>query len=179
VRSAETARRLEREQGWIIAPAGDGFRRLVASPTPINIVEREQIRRLVAGGTLTIVLGGGGTPIYRDPVKGLEGVDGVIDKDRAAEVLAREIGADALLILTNVDGVYRGYDTPRQELLSRLTVAEAAQLLEAGEFGRGTMAPKIEAAMRFARITGGRAHIARLDRGLEAIRDGAGTTIVA
>jgi carbamate kinase len=175
----QTARTLQSTLGWSIGPAGEGWRRLVPSPVPIGIVEREQIRRLVEGGTIVIALGGGGTPIYRDPAKGLEGVDGVVDKDRAAQVLGRDIGADTLLILTNVDGVYRAFGTPDQQLLRQLRADEAQRMLEAGEFGKGSMAPKIEAALDFVRGSGQRAVIARLDRGLDAVRGDAGTTIVS
>ena len=173
-----TARTLARELGWTIAPADGGWRRLVPSPRPLAIVEREQVRRLVDGGTIVIAAGGGGTPVYRDPVLRLEGVDAVVDKDRAAEVLARDIGADVLLILTNVDGVYRRFGTPEAELLRTVSAGEAARLLAAGEFGAGSMAPKVEAAIAFVRRGGRRAHIARLDQGLAAVRGEAGTTVV-
>jgi carbamate kinase len=109
----------------------------------------------------------------------LEGVDAVIDKDLAAAVLAGEIGADALLILTNVEGAYRGYGTAAQELLRSLTVAEAEALLRAGEFGPGSMGPKVQAAVSFVRSGGRFAHIARLDRGLEAVSGEAGTVLRA
>jgi carbamate kinase len=174
-----TARRLERDLGWAVGRDGDGWRRLVPSPLPTGIVECEQIRRLIDSGTIVIALGGGGTPIRRDPVLGLEGVDAVVDKDRAAQVLGRDIQADTLLILTNVDGVYRGFGTDGQKLLRELRVAEAERMLSAGEFGRGTMEPKVEAALGFVRRGGRRALIARLDRGLEAVRGEAGTAIVA
>jgi carbamate kinase len=172
------ARRLAREHGWDVGRDGDGWRRLVPSPVPVGVVEREQIRRLVEGGTIVIALGGGGTPIFRHPEKGLEGIDAVIDKDRAAQVLGREIGADTLLVLTNVDGVYRAFGTPGQTLLERLPVHDAGQMLAEGELGRGSMAPKVEAAVAFIRSGGQRAVIARLDRGLEAVRGETGTTIV-
>jgi carbamate kinase len=174
----EVAHSLAREHGWSIGRSGNGWRRLVPSPIPTGIVEREQIRRLVEHGDIVIALGGGGTPVYRHPELGLEGVDGVVDKDRAAQVLAGEIAADTFLILTNVDGVYSGFGTPRQQLLQRIDVAGAEQLLAAGELGRGSMAPKVEAALGFVRTTGGRACIARLDRGLDAVQGRSGTTIV-
>src|SRR5690606_35386970 len=105
------------EDGWALTQTGSGWRRVVPSPRPLAIVEAGQIRRLVEDEVIVIAAGGGGTPVYRDPVLRLEGVDAVIDKDRAAEVLAADIGAGALLILTNVDGVYRSFDTPQRELL--------------------------------------------------------------
>lgn len=174
-----TAQTLARETGWTVGPVGDAdWRRLVASPRPLEIVEREQIGRLVDAGTIVIAAGGGGTPVYRDPGLGLEGVDAVVDKDRASHVLARGINAGVLLILTNVDAAYRSYGTPEQERLDVLTPGDAERLLNAGEFGRGSMAPKIEAAVRFVRECGGRAHIARLDQGMDAVEGNAGTMIV-
>jgi carbamate kinase len=141
-------------------------------------VEREQIRRLVDAGTIVIAAGGGGTPVHRDPVLRLEGVDAVVDKDRAAEVLALDIGADTLLILTNVKGAYRRFGTPEQELLRRLRAGEAAALLMAGEFGKGSMGPKVEAAVSFVRSGGRRAHIGLLEDGVAVVRGEAGTTIL-
>lgn len=178
VMAEEEARAVAGELGWTVARGEHGWRRVVPSPRPLAIVEREEVKRLVDGGSIVIAAGGGGTPVYDDPVLGLEGVDAVIDKDRAAAVLARDIGADVLLILTNVDGVYRGYGTAQPMLLRQLTVAEAERLLEEGELGRGSMAPKVEAAVAFVRAGGQRAHIARLDEGLPAVRGEAGTMIV-
>lgn len=174
----ERARRLETEQGWTVAPAGDRWRRMVPSPQPLGIIEAEQIRRLVADDVIVISAGGGGTPVRHDPVLRLEGVDAVIDKDRAAEVLAAEIGAAVLLILTNVDGVYRAFGTAHQELLRELRVDAAQNMLAAGEFGAGSMGPKVEAAIAFIRRGGARAIIGRLDRGLDAVNGSAGTAIV-
>ena len=169
---------LERELGWVVGEVQGGWRRLAPSPRPLAIVEREEIRRLLEAGTIVIAAGGGGTPVYRDPVLGLEGLDGVVDKDRAAEVLARDIGAEVLLILTNVEGVYRGFGRPDAELLRRLTASEAEALLPAGELGKGSMAPKVEAAVSFVRHGGRRAIITRLDLGWPAVRGEAGTEIV-
>jgi carbamate kinase len=171
------ARRLESELGWTVGRTPTGWRRLVASPHPRGIVEADEIRRVWDGGAIVIAAGGGGTPVREDPVLGLEGVDAVIDKDRAAAVLARTVGADVLLILTNVDGVYRGYNAPESELLRRLTADEAERLLGTGELGEGSMQPKVEAAVAFVRGGGRRAHIARLDQGLAAVEGLAGTCI--
>ncbi|MGH7481548.1 MAG: carbamate kinase [Longimicrobiales bacterium] len=175
----EDARKLAEQSAWSIAESGDGWRRIVPSPIPIEIVERAQVQRLVASGTIVIAAGGGGTPVYRDPRLGLEGVNAVIDKDRAAEVLARGIGARTLLILTNVEGVFQDFGTPAQRLLRRLTPDEAETLLRSDALGRGSMAPKLEAALHFVRGGGRRAHIAALKEGLDAVQDRAGTTIVA
>lgn len=172
------AKALAEELGWDVAPAKDGWRRVVPSPRPVGIVERPMIRSLVAEGHLVIAAGGGGTPVYRHPRLGLEGVDAVIDKDRAAAILARDIEAELLVILTDVDAVYRGYGTAAEEALRRLTVSEAEALLAAGELGGGSMAPKVEAAAAFVRGGGQRAVIARLDQGREAVAGQAGTEIV-
>jgi carbamate kinase len=172
------ARAVAEETGWAVGPSGSGWRRLVPSPVPSGIAEAGQIRTLVDLGAIVIAAGGGGTPVYRDPVLRLEGVDAVIDKDRAAEVLAREIGAAVLLILTNVEGAFRGFGTPAQQLLRELRVDEADALLQAGEFGQGSMGPKVEAAVSFIRGGGERAIIARLDQGLEAVQGQAGTSVV-
>jgi carbamate kinase len=172
------ARQLARDFGWKIARSKEGWRRVVPSPRPIAFVEREQIAALVREGSIVIAGGGGGTPVYVHPQLGLEGVDAVIDKDRAAAVLARSIQADALLILTNVDGVYVGFGTPEQRRLERIDAAEARTLLDAGEFGEGSMKPKVEAAIDFVRAGGHQACIARLDHGLEAVGGFAGTTVI-
>jgi carbamate kinase len=169
---------IARADGWIVGRTGERWRRLVPSPVPRRIVEAAQIRQLVAADVIVIAAGGGGTPVYHDPRLRLEGVDVVIDKDRAAEVLAAELHAAALLILTNVDGVYRAWGTERQELLPELTVAAAERMLADGEFGEGSMKPKVEAAVAFIRNGGRRAIIARLEDGLRAVQGEAGTCIV-
>jgi carbamate kinase len=172
------ARSVAQEDGWAVGRSGGGWRRLVPSPIPVGIVEAQQIRHLVERDVIVIAAGGGGTPVYHDPVLHLEGVDAVVDKDRAAEVLGGEIGAAVLLILTNVEGAYRSFGKPDQELLRQLTAADAQALLEAGEFGAGSMGPKVEAAVSFVRNGGTRAILARLDQGLAAVQRQAGTEIV-
>ena len=174
-----TARRLAGELGWTVAPARTGWRRVVASPRPYEIVERRMIRTLVDEGHLVIAAGGGGTPVYLDPQLGLEGLDAVVDKDRAAAVLARDIGAEILLILTDVDGVYSRFGSAEQQLHRRLRRSEAEALLASGELGAGSMAPKVEAAVQFLRDGGERAIIARLDQGREAVAGDHGTEIRA
>lgn len=179
VMDEEHAHAIARETGWTVKPAGSGWRRVVPSPIPTAIVEAPIIRQLVEQGVIVICLGGGGTPVYQHPVLRLEGVDAVIDKDRAAAVLAASIGADALLILTNVEGAFRQYGSAGQKLLAALPVTEAEQLLAEGEFGEGSMGPKIEAAAAFIRGGGQSAFIARLDRGLEAVLGRSGTRVHA
>lgn len=173
-----TARERAATRGWKVAEGANGWRRVVPSPRPLEIVEREMIQALVASGHLVIAAGGGGTPVYSDPAKRWEGLDAVIDKDRAAAVLGHDIGADLLLILTDVEGVYTGFGTAEQRLLPRLAAADAAALFAAGEFGAGSMAPKVEAAVAFVR-GGGRAVIARLDQAHAAVAGDRGTEIVA
>jgi len=172
-----TARRLARELNWDVAPADGGWRRTVRSPRPIAIVEARAVRTLIDGGTIVIAAGGGGTPVREDEDDGLVREDAVIDKDRAAAVLGTAIGAELLLVLTNVDGVFRDHGTPSERLIDRLTVAEAEALIRSGELGAGSMRPKVEAAVDFIRSGGRRAHIARLDQGLAAVKRLAGTTI--
>jgi carbamate kinase len=164
--------------GWTVGQDGGGWRRLVPSPRPTAIVEAAQIRRLVESDVVVVAAGGGGTPVFRDPVLGLEGVDAVVDKDRAAEVLAQELGAAVLVILTNVEGVYRAFGTPQQQLLRELRVADAEAMLAAGELGKGSMGPKVEAAVSFISNGGSRAIIGRLDQGLDAVHGEAGTTVI-
>lgn len=153
------------------------WRRVVGSPKPLAVVEIGVIGHLVKEGTIVIACGGGGAPVYRDATLGLEGLDAVVDKDLAAAVLARDLGASLLLILTDVDAVYLDYGKPGQRALARLPVAEAERLDKAGAFGEGSMAPKVRAAVDFVRRTGGRAIITELQRGREAVRGEAGTTI--
>ncbi|MEX2155234.1 MAG: carbamate kinase [Gemmatimonadales bacterium] len=157
-------------------PVRDG-RRLAPSPKPIGIVERDMVRHLIGAGHIVIAGGGGGPPVYRDARLGLEGIDAVADKDRVAAILGREIGAQVLLILTNVGAVYRGYGTPHQEAIQRLSLAQADHLLTGKELGTGSMRPKVEAAADFVRAGGERAIIAELADGLAALRGEAGTTI--
>jgi carbamate kinase len=172
------ANQLAHALGWSVGETSGGWRRLVPSPVPTGIVEARQIRQLVNDDVIVIAAGGGGTPVYHDPVLRFEGVDAVVDKDRAAEVLAREIDASVLLILTNVDAVYRAFGTPEQQRIASLHVDAAQQLLDDGELGQGSMGPKVEAAVAFIRNGGRRAIIARLDQGLQAVQGQAGTEIV-
>jgi carbamate kinase len=174
-----TARELAAELGGEVAETKGGWRRVVPSPRPTAIVEREMVRALVAQGHLVIAAGGGGCPVYVHERWGLEGIDAVVDKDRAAAILGRDIGADVLVILTDVDRVYLDFGKPTQRAIERLTLAEADELLRSGELGTGSMAPKVEAAAEFVRRGGTRAIIARLDQGREAVAGRAGTEIVA
>jgi carbamate kinase len=177
--SPERAKEIEAE-GHIVKADGHGkLRRVVGSPAPRAIRELPVIRRLVEGNMLVVACGGGGAPVYEHPTLGWEGVDAVIDKDLAAAVLARDLGAELLLILTDVDAVYADWGTPKQRPLRHLSVADAVAMDEQKAFGEGSMAPKIRAAVDFVRRTGGRAIITSLELGQDAVRGEAGTSITA
>jgi carbamate kinase len=174
--SGEQARTLEAERGWqLVEEAGRGWRRTVPSPLPLEIVEADQIRALLSAGTVPVACGGGGIPVVRRGER-LQGVDAVIDKDRASAVLAAELAAHRLVILTDVPAVKRAFGTPDEEEIRKVTAAEAAELLP--ELAEGSMRPKVEAAIAMAR-SGGEAIITSLD-GVEAALQGeAGTKIEA
>lgn len=176
--SEAEAGRLARERGWTVAPdAGRGWRRMVPSPHPREIVELEQIRSLVRDGFLVIACGGGGIPVVRTD-RSFTGVAAVIDKDRTATDLALALEADVLVLATAVRRVAQDFGTRWQRELDRLTVDEANRLLADGEFPPGSMGPKIEAAQRFV-AAGGRAAIVTSPGRLRAAVDGDdGTWIV-
>ena len=155
------------------------LRRLTASPMPIGIVEGDAVRRLVRAGVIVVACGGGGPPVYRDEALGWEGLDAVVDKDRTAAILAHAMGAEILLILTDIDAVYRDFGTPSAQPIRRVTVAEAEALLVSGQLAEGSMRPKVEAGISFVRSGGQRAVIAELGSGPAALRGTTGTTIVA
>jgi carbamate kinase len=175
----EHARAVEAE-GHIVKQDGNGrLRRVVGSPAPKAIIELPVIKALVEKGMLVIAAGGGGAPVYRHPSLGWEGLDAVVDKDLAAAVLARDVGAELLMILTDVDAVYADWGTPRQRPLGKLAAEDAARMDAEKAFGEGSMAPKVRAAIEFVRVTKGRAIITSLRQGLQALRGAAGTTITA
>ena len=177
--SQRRAAELKRE-GHVIKADGNGrLRRVVGSPRPLAIHELTVIKTLVDAGVLVIAAGGGGAPVFDHPQLGWEGVDAVVDKDLAAAVLARDLGAELLLILTDVDAVYLDWGKPTKRALGRITADEAERLDREKQFGEGSMAPKIRAAVDFVRRTGGRAVITELARGRDAVRGNAGTTITA
>jgi carbamate kinase len=168
-----------RAQGHPVKKDGKGhFRRVVGSPRPLAIHELTTIRTLLERDTVVIACGGGGVPIYRDPALGLEGIDAVVDKDLAAAVLARELGAELFLILTDVDAVYTGWGTEQQRAISSMTVSEADRLASEGAFGEGSMAPKVAAAADYVRRTQGRAIITELSKGRAAVQGVGGTEIL-
>ncbi len=151
-----------------------GYRRVVASPRPVTIIEKREIRKLIEMDFIVICCGGGGIPVIREG-RSFNGVDAVIDKDLASAKLAREIEADIFLIATDEQGVFLDYGTPDQRMLARLTPKDASQLLDAGHFPAGSMGPKVEAAAEFVQHTGKRALIACIDHIEPAIKDQCGT----
>jgi carbamate kinase len=170
------AERHAREHHWqVVEDSGRGWRRVVASPRPVRVVESAVIRTLVDSGVVPIAVGGGGIPVVETPA-GFRGVEAVIEKDLATAVLARELGADRAFFLTGVDRVAVGFGTPAQRFLDRLSVEEARRLLAAGEFAPGSMGPKVAAAAEFAE-RGGEAVITSLACVGDALKGTAGTVI--
>jgi carbamate kinase len=170
---------LEREHGWtMVHDAGRGWRKVVPSPRPLEILGVPAVRALLARGDVVIAGGGGGIPVVRRADGALEGIEAVIDKDRTAALLARELGADLLINLTGVSEVRRGFGTGDERPLPRLTVAEARRLLAAGEFPAGSMGPKIESAVEFVAATGNRVLITDIDTLPAALAGDGGTLIV-
>ena len=173
-----TARRLAKERGWEVAPdAGRGWRRMMPSPHPLEIVELREIEVLAAAGVLVIAGGGGGIPVVRG-AGGLTGIDAVIDKDRCAAELAAACGAELLVLVTGVARAALGFGTPARRDIVRLTVTDALRHLDAGEFPPGSMGPKIEGAARFAGDGAGRAVITDAASVAAALEGAAGTWIV-
>jgi len=169
----ETAERLAAERGWTIKPDGKYFRRVVPSPEPRGILELKSIRHLVEFGAIVICSGGGGIPVVRDPDYRLRGVEAVIDKDLAAELLARSLDADFLLMLTDVPAVQLDWGTPHARTVHRATPDE----LRRHTFASGSMGPKVEAACRFVEATGGTAAIGALDDAPQIVLGEAGTIV--
>ncbi|MGI8402874.1 MAG: carbamate kinase [Gemmatimonadaceae bacterium] len=176
--SIARARELRSQGNPVKKDAKGRLRRVVGSPMPLAIHELSTIRTLVERDTIVIACGGGGVPVYRDASFGLEGIDAVIDKDLAAAVLARELGAELFMILTDVDAVYTGWGTDQQRMIGSMTVAEAGRLGKEGAFGEGSMAPKVAAAADYVRRTNGRAIITELSKGRAAVQGMGGTEIV-
>ncbi len=161
---------------WPTVATARGRRRVVASPDPVTIVEKREIRTLIEQDFIVICCGGGGIPVIREG-RAFHGIDAVIDKDLASARLAAEVGVEILLIATDVPGVALDYGTPRQRWLRRLDASEAHRLLAAGQFPAGSMGPKIGAALRFLARGGRRAVIAATDDLEEALAGKAGTEI--
>ena len=164
---------LTARQGWVMVPDGSHFRRAVPSPSPKRILEIGIIRLLIKHGVTVICAGGGGIPVIQRKDGSYVGIEAVIDKDHASSLLAREIGADALLMLTDVDGVYLGWGTAQQRRLEFVKPAE----LSAYSFAAGSMGPKVEAALRFVEAGGTRSVITSMENIEHAVNGHAGTVI--
>jgi len=169
--AAAEATTMTETRGWTMAQdAGRGFRRVVPSPEPRSIVEAATIRRLVADGVIVVAAGGGGVPVVDDG-HGFTGVDAVIDKDYAAQQLANQLGAEALVLVTGVAHVALDFGTPRQRLIREIDVDEADRHLADGQFPEGSMGPKVRAGIRFLRRGGSRVVITTPDYAASALRD--------
>lgn len=176
--SEEEAKALETEKNWVMKEdAGRGWRRVVASPKPQRIVEIQSVKNLW-NTSIVITCGGGGIPVVEKMDGHLEGVAAVIDKDFAAELLAEQVEADILMILTEVEKVAVNFNKPDQKDLDHLTLIDAARYIEEGQFPAGSMLPKVEAAMKFVRMfPNKKAIITSLDKAVEALNGETGTVI--
>ena len=175
----EEAKKMVAERGYnVVEDAGRGYRRVVASPQPVAIVELDTIRSLIETGNVVIACGGGGIPVFITEGNHLKGAAAVIDKDFAAARLAEQVNADALIILTAVEKVAIHFGTPEQEDLSELTPESAQAYIEAGEFAPGSMLPKVQAALQFAQSGEGRTSlITLLDKAADGIAGKTGPVI--
>jgi carbamate kinase len=168
-----TARQLSTDRGWSVAPDGEYWRRVVPSPLPQRIVETRLVRLLLTSGAVVVCAGGGGVPVIRNENGHLEGVEAVVDKDLATAVLAESLEADALLLLTDVPAVIRGFGTPKAEPIHRATPAA----LRRENFPAGSMGPKVEAVCRFVEVTGDLAAIGALTDAPMILAGKAGTVV--
>lgn len=175
----EEAKRRAQEEGWtVVEDAGRGWRRVVPSPIPQRIVELDVVKTLLDAGIITITVGGGGIPVIEDEDGNLKGIAAVIDKDYAASLLARSIGADLFLISTAVDKVYLNYNKPDQRPIDVMTVSEAKRYIAEGHFAKGSMLPKIEAIIWFLEAGGKEAIITSPENIARALRGETGTRII-
>jgi carbamate kinase len=176
----EEALKLKEEKGYNVKevkPTGQrNWRRIVASPEPIELLEAPVIETLFKNGILVIASGGGGIPVVKDKL-GMRGIDAVIDKDKAANILAQNVKADILLILTDVEFACVNFQKPDQKNLGKITVSEAERYFEEGEFLKGSMGPKVLSCIRFVRAGGKKAAITSLDKAVEGLEGLTGTTI--
>jgi carbamate kinase len=175
------AKALAKEKGFVMKRVHPNsmkpFRRVVPSPDPVRVVEEKVVASMLSEGYVVVAGGGGGIPVIKNPAGGYDGVDAVIDKDLCAEKIAEAVGADCLLILTNIEKLMTGYGTAHQRNLDTLTVREARTLLSQGEFPPGTMGPKVLACVRFVEWGGDRGIIASLEGALDALGGDSGTKI--
>jgi carbamate kinase len=177
VTAAEAAERIAAGEAW--EDRGErGWRRVVASPDPLEILDRGTIAALIAENAIVVAGGGGGIPMVRDDDGGLRGVEAVLDKDLTGALLARTVGADTFLIATDVEAAAIHFGTPQQEWLGAVDAERLRALLDAGEFGGGSMGPKVRAALAFA-DSGGRSVITSLERLREGVEGAVGTRVPA
>jgi len=176
--SEKQVNELKEKRGYVIKEdKGRGYRRVVASPIPTGIVEARIIKKLLENDIIVVAAGGGGIPVYYDKRGWLEGIDGVVDKDLASAVLAREIKAEKLLILTSVDKVAIGFNTPDQKDLDHISISDAKKYLENGEFPGGSMGPKIQAAINFLESGGREVLISSIEKAADALMGKNGTIL--
>lgn len=174
----EQAKEAESDGWQVMEDAGRGWRRVVASPTPLQIHEINAIQALMLSGYVVIATGGGGIPVVRNEVGNLRGVYAVIDKDRASSLLAQTLRADLLLISTGVEKVALNFNTPQQRELDQVTLGEAIQYIAEGHFAKGSMLPKIQAAVEFVQNGGPRAIITNPENLTRALNGETGTTLI-
>lgn len=172
----EQAEQIAAERGYtMVEDAGRGYRQVVPSPKPVDVIEKDAVQALIAAGQIVITVGGGGIPVVRRGEK-LEGVPAVIDKDFASAKLAELVGADTLIILTAVERVAVNFGRPDQRFLDHMSPDEAQRYIDEGQFAPGSMLPKVQAALSFAR-SGGKAIIAALENAGKALTGESGTVI--
>ena len=172
----EEAKRKAREEGWVVKEdAGRGWRRVVPSPVPLDVLEKEAVKELFEKGFIVVTVGGGGIPVAMDENGNLIGVEAVIDKDLASSLVASLLNVDLFLILTQVPYVYLNFNKPDQVALKKVTLSEAKRYLEEGHFAEGSMKPKIKAVINFLERGGKRAAITSYDLALKALRGEDGT----
>lgn len=177
--SKERAEELAEAKGWsIVGEKGKGYRRTVPSPVPLEIVERSVIDILVESGVIPIAVGGGGIPVVRGEDGFIRGVEAVIDKDRASALLARELGMEAMVAVTDIDQIYLDFGTPRVRPIERMTAEEAHSYIKQGQFPPGNMLPKVEAAIDFLNGGGREVIVTSPDLLTRALLEGRGTHIV-
>ncbi|WP_207942365.1 carbamate kinase 2 [Enterococcus sp. DIV2402] len=167
-----------KDNSTFVEDSGRGYRKVVPSPQPQSIVEKDAIRTMIQGGVVTISAGGGGIPVIAQD-GGYVGVEAVIDKDFTSKVLAENVKADRLILLTGVDNIYINYNKPDQKALETISIAEAEGYIAEGHFAAGSMLPKIEAALDFVKAASNRKAVITSIENLENIQDDAGTTIVS
>jgi len=176
--SEDEAKKIARDKGFVMAEdSGRGGRRLVPSPKPVRIIESGVIKKLASSGVVVIAAGGGGIPVVEGPDKSISGIDAVVDKDLATALLAKDLGAEIFINLTQIDRAYLNFGKPEQKGIGRITVKEAKKHLKAGEFLPGSMAPKIEAAIEFMEAGGEEVVITSPEFLKDALEGRAGTRI--